>query len=54
VVTIGVDIGEAKAAAGSRLERWDDIPPVSEGYPGARDAIVARLDALLLGVNREP
>ena len=53
VVAIGVDIGAWKARAGARLERWDDIPPVSEGYAGARDAVVARLDALLLGVDRE-
>jgi len=54
VVAIGVDIGAWKARAGARLERWDDVPPVSEGYPGARDAIVARLEALLLGVDRQP
>ena len=54
VVAIGVDIGAWKAAAGTRLERWVDIPPLSEGYPGARDAIVERLDALLPRVDREP
>jgi len=50
VVTIGVDIGEAKAAAGSRLERWDDVPPLSESYPAARTVMVRRLGALLRGL----
>jgi hypothetical protein len=47
VVAIGVDIGTLGAKAGDRLERWDDIPPVSTSYPVARAAMVARLRALL-------
>ena len=29
------------------IERWDGIPPVSEDYQKARDAIVARLQILI-------
>ena len=29
------------------LERWDDIPPVSENYEKARNAIIARLSQLV-------
>ena len=31
----------------ARVEYWDDIPPVSENYERARDAIVARLKELI-------
>jgi len=54
VVAIGVDIGEAKALAGSRLERWDDIPPFSESYPKARKIMVARLSSLLRRLEQQP
>jgi hypothetical protein len=29
------------------VEQWDDVPPVSEDYSRARDAIVARIGRLL-------
>ena len=29
------------------MEYWDDIPPVSENYETARDAILAKLDGLM-------
>jgi protein-tyrosine-phosphatase len=47
VVAIGVDLGDLATKAGARLERWDDIPPVSTRYPEARKAMLARLDSLL-------
>jgi hypothetical protein len=53
IVAIGVDIGEAKALAGTRLERWDDIPPFSESYPRARKVILSRIDPLLRELERE-
>lgn len=31
----------------ARVEYWDGVPPVSEGYERARDAIVAHLKELL-------
>lgn len=31
----------------ARVEYWDRVPPVSEGYEKARDAIVAHLEELL-------
>ena len=30
-----------------RLDRWDDVPAVSDGFERARDAIVARVSGLL-------
>ena len=54
VVAIGVDIGEVKALAGTRLERWDDIPPFSESYPKARKVMVSRLSSLLRRLERQP
>jgi hypothetical protein len=35
------------AARGARVERWDDIPPMSAGYGASRDAIVERVKKLL-------
>jgi len=53
VVAIGVDIGEVKATAGTRLERWDDIPSFAESYPRARKVIRSRIDALLRRLEKE-
>ena len=30
-----------------KVERWDDIPPVSENYEKSRDAIITRLNQLM-------
>jgi arsenate reductase (thioredoxin) len=46
VVTFGCDLGELASRA-SRIERWDDVPAVSEDFARARDAIVARVAGLL-------
>ena len=46
VVTFGCDLGELAARA-PRVERWDDVPLVSEDFRRARDAIVARVTRLL-------
>jgi arsenate reductase (thioredoxin) len=32
---------------GARVERWDDMPMVSDGFEVAREAIVARVERLL-------
>ena len=45
VVSFGCELGTL--APGVPIERWDDVPTVSENYRAARDAIVARLPALL-------
>lgn len=47
VVAFGVDLGERVAGAGNRLERWDDVPPVSRSYSESRNAILLRLESLL-------
>jgi len=46
VVTFGCDLGPLAPLA-RRIERWDDVPAVSEDFDKARDAIVARVTALL-------
>ena len=46
VVTFGCDLGELASRA-SRIERWDDVPAVSEDFTRARDDIVTRVAGLL-------
>jgi arsenate reductase (thioredoxin) len=46
VVTFGCDLGGLTAGA-RRIQRWDDVPAVSEDFAKARTAIVARVTALL-------
>jgi arsenate reductase (thioredoxin) len=46
VVAFGCDPTDL-APAGAAVERWDDIPAVSEDYGRARDAIAARVRALV-------
>jgi protein-tyrosine-phosphatase len=46
VVTFACELGEATPASG-RVERWDDVPAVSENLPLARAAIRRHLDRLL-------
>ena len=46
VVTFGCDLGELASRA-PRIERWDDVPAVSEDFKRARDVIVARVVGLL-------
>ena len=36
------------------IERWDDVPPVSENYKKARDTIVERLNLLLDSLRSSP
>jgi protein-tyrosine-phosphatase len=45
VVSFGCDLGAL--APGVPVERWDDVPAVSENYRAARDVIVSRLPGLL-------
>jgi arsenate reductase (thioredoxin) len=33
------------------VEQWDDVPPVSENYKTARDAILERLERLIAELN---
>ena len=46
VVTFGCELGEAMPAT-VPVERWDDVPAVSENLPIARAAIRRHLDRLL-------
>jgi arsenate reductase len=46
VVTFGCDLGDLAARA-SRIERWDDVPAVSEDFKRARDVIAAHVAGLL-------
>jgi len=42
VVSFGCDLSDV-APPGRFVERWDDVPLVSDGFAAARDAIVARV-----------
>jgi protein-tyrosine-phosphatase len=46
VVTFACDLGDLASRA-PRIERWDDVPAVSEDFKRARDVIVTRVTALL-------
>ncbi len=46
VISFGCDIGDL-APSGLPVERWDDVPAVSEDFNSARDVILARLTQLL-------
>ena len=46
VVLFGCDVG-GMVPSGVAVERWDDIPAVSENFDVARDAIVARVGRLV-------
>ena len=46
VVTFACELGDMAPAAPT-LERWDDVPAVSEDFARARDVIVARVSRLL-------
>ena len=51
VVAIGVD---SPFLSGARLSRWDDIPPASTSYAASRDAMRARIGALLDALSTRP
>ena len=46
VVTFACDLGDLASRA-PRIERWDDVPAVSEDFKRARDVIVTRVTTLL-------
>ena len=46
VVAFGCDL-TSMAPAGLAIERWDDVPAVSEDYGRARDVIAARVRGLV-------
>jgi arsenate reductase len=46
VVSFGCDLSPM-APPGGAVERWDDVPMVSDGFPAARDAILARVRQLV-------
>jgi arsenate reductase len=51
IVTFGCDLGDA-AAPGARIERWDDVPAVSDDFDRARAAIDAKVACLLDELSR--
>src|SRR5215470_9595342 len=46
VITFGCELGEL-TPTGLAVERWDDVPAVSEDFNRARDVIVARVSRVL-------
>ena len=45
VITFGCDLGDL-APAGLAIERWDDVPLVSDDFTRAQDAILTRVSRL--------
>jgi len=45
-VALGCDLSRV-TRTGVRVDRWDEIPPMSADYAAARDAIIKRVKALL-------
>jgi protein-tyrosine-phosphatase len=46
IISFGCDLRQV-APAGVPVERWDDVPAVSDGYARARDAILGRVRTLV-------
>src|SRR5216683_3257103 len=53
VVSFSCDVG-GMVPPGVAVERWDDIPAVSENFDVARDAIIARVARLVDAWERPP
>jgi hypothetical protein len=51
VIAIGFDPARLGAPPGASVDSWEGIPPASEGYAGARDALKARIEALLTALE---
>lgn len=47
VVGIGVDLSAVAQQGDARWEAWEGIPPASQRYVAARDALRARIETLL-------
>jgi hypothetical protein len=45
VISLGCDV-DSFGSSGVRVDRWDDIPPVSRDLAASREAIQCHLDAL--------
>jgi protein-tyrosine-phosphatase len=52
-VALGCDLSRV-APTGVRVDRWDEIPPMSADYAAAREAIVKRVKALLDELGSAP
>jgi protein-tyrosine-phosphatase/ketosteroid isomerase-like protein len=52
VVAIGIE-SPLLAASTVPVTRWNDIPPASTDYAAARDAVRARMEALLAALTRQ-
>jgi len=53
VVAIGIERSALGARADLPIETWEGIPPASEQYAAARDALRARIESLLSTLARE-
>jgi arsenate reductase len=47
VVAIGVDLSSSRRRGDGPLDTWEGIPPASDDYAAARDALRARIQELL-------
>jgi arsenate reductase (thioredoxin) len=47
IILIETALPDRQADVGSKIERWDDVPPASVDYSAARDALRAHVERLL-------
>jgi arsenate reductase len=47
IIAIGLAPGALGVGPGAAVESWNEIPPASQQYEAARDALKARIEALL-------
>ena len=53
IVAIGIDTSSLGARADSPIDRWDDVPPASVSYAASRDALRARIEALVASLESQ-
>jgi arsenate reductase (thioredoxin) len=54
VISIGADATSVTGGSRVRVDAWNDIPAASENYAASRDAIRARIEALLKELKEAP
>ena len=47
VISLGCDLGDFSSRAAGKLRRWDDVPPPSDNFELADQAILKRVNALV-------
>ena len=54
VVTLSCELEKSTSIDRTKLVEWQNLPPVGNGYPEARSAIVARIEELFTTLTKVP